>query len=157
LKKILKPLIRECLTELFAEMNIERIVEGVISRQPTRKAAPSIQEERELLPGPAMRSAKPSLSSEDKRKMLIEKMGVVDDVWKDIYADTAANGNPVLEDEGTGKPEYVTEDQLAKLGLMKDYSKHIGMDESTQKNEGEWKNLRDRQRKILENTIKRTG
>lgn len=172
LKKILKPLIRECIAELFVEMNLQTIVENAVKKtttnpvQATKKTTSnpmSIKEvyrpeaEEELSPGPAIRNMKPS--SDEKRKIIMEKIGAMDNsMWKDIYADTATRGSPILEgDAAAANPNEVSEDQLARLGLMKDYSKHIGMDAKSQEGDDEWKTLREQRRKILESTIKRTG
>lgn len=124
LKKMIKPLVKECLTEIFAEMHLETIVEGVVNKRHKKphnsrhslNGLPSVLEEAPSQP--------PEISAEEKKAMIMEKLGIDDQVWSNIYSDTADSENPVLT--GEDKPELVSERDLQSSGLLKeDYSKFL--------------------------------
>lgn len=185
-KKVIKAYVREALVEIFAEMNLETIVENAVKKTAvagvgsSKSAAPSVaqpvakpplsirevysrhadvEEENPYSPqSPARTMSSNGKTPEERRKIIMQKIGTMDDVWKDIYADTASRGSPILDgDAAPADAELVSEADLAKLGLMKDYSKHIGQDPAKQEQDAEWKELRERRRQILENTLKRNG
>lgn len=153
LKNAIKPLVRECLTEIFAEMQLEKIVENVVT-----KTLPKQREE--VVPEFSMKQTASErlpvtkvASSVNKRKLIEEKLGVNDEVWKNIYADTATSANPILESnnnsaENVADTELVPESVLESMGLMKDYSKHIGFKEPSQE-DTEWQKKREEREKIL--------
>jgi len=161
LKKIIKQLVRESLTEIFAEMKLETIVENVVSRKVSKapvvssklsvKEALGVRDEVQ----PSRPSSSTQIDAEQKRKFIIEKMGG-NDMWKGIYADTAATENPILEGDNAGADqEQVPASILENMGLMRDYSKHIGMDDEKTKDNDEWQKLRVKRQKILDESIKR--
>jgi len=127
LKKVIKQLVKESLTEIFAEMHLETIVEKVVNKKNNclkenknfriPKSLSSIEEEVK----------EEEVSKEEKRRLIMEKMGVDEDsMWSDIYEDTVNSDNPVLTGEkDNGNPELVSESALKRAGLMKDYSKFV--------------------------------
>jgi hypothetical protein len=123
LKRLIKPMIRECLAEIFMEMNLETIVEGVVRRQiKTRPHAPLMTESviPEAAPAP-----KPPASSQDQKKLMRERLGISEEEWKTMYSDTAESDNPVLTGDDNGNSELVSENALRQSGLYKDYSKFV--------------------------------
>jgi len=121
LKKMLKPLVRECLTELFAEMKLESIVEGVIKKSSLTRG-PSLSEAlgRESQSQVVQEQRQVELTTEEKRDMLQKKLGISDDEWRSMYA-----GTEPLDENDSGGPELVSESVLHQAGLMKDYSKFV--------------------------------
>jgi len=167
LKKIIKQLVRESLTEIFAEMKLETIVETVVSKKvPVRPVPPpsaplkngklSIKEVLGVQNPEPVRQSVPQTNSAERRKVILEKMGG-NDMWKGIYADTASSDNPILEgDESPADREQVPTSILESMGLMRDYSKHIGQDAKTTSEDEEWRKRREARAKIMNESIKRT-
>lgn len=121
LKKMLKPLVRECLTEIFAEMKLETIVEGVVKKAaPIRGPSLSAALSNEPQPRVVNEQRKPEITDEEKREMLQKRLGISDAEWKAVYA-----GTEPLDNDDSGKPELVSESVLQQSGLMKDYSKFV--------------------------------
>ena len=114
---MIKPLIRECLTELFLEMKLENIIETVVHK----KKRPSFKDA--MAPAPTKQSAK---SKEAARKIMTEdikkRLGVDDSVWETVYADVGDNS--VLGDDQSGAP-VVPEAALESRGLFEDYSRFV--------------------------------
>jgi len=138
LKKVVKEMVRDSITELFAEMHLESIVKKVVSegsaatrrtpkhRRPTLREASQVPFDAPLPDAPPAPSAPAQASNGLNKEGLRERMNIDEDVWRDIYADTAESDNPVLTgEEGGGSVETAPEGELRKAGLMKDYSKFI--------------------------------
>lgn len=109
-------MVRESLTEIFAEIHLEKIVEGVISNQ--RQGSTLVE----------------SISSEQKRNNLTsghkpqtselkKKLGISEQEWQTFYSNIGEN---TIKKEETIDPkanrQYVSEKLLESNGLMKDYS-----------------------------------
>lgn len=168
LKKIIKQLVRESLTEIFAEMKLENIVETVVSKKVPMRTAPAPAPQPKVAPKLSVREAlnmseetvRQPASQPDaatRRRVMMEKLGVNNDMWKDIYADTASSDNPILEgDQSPQDREEVPASILESMGLMRDYSKHIGQDKKTTDEDEEWRKRREARAKILNESIKRT-
>ena len=175
LKKVIKQLVRESLTEIFAEMRLEALVESAVKNQIRRT---TISEQVVAQSKPVPKKAKSSLSVRDvltdlnddtgshystvaaplpqqKQKKMVEQID--NDTWRNIYTDTLTHGNPILEDKADADPELVPENVLEKMGLMKDYSKLIGVDDEKVTQDDEWKELREKRSKMLESTVKRNS
>ena len=117
LKKVIKPLIRECLTEIFMEMNLEHIVEGVMKKTefaPKTSEPKVVTESREV---PPRQPQQLDESPEERRQRVMSKFGVSDIDW--------AEGTEPLDDSDEGNPELVSEEILRQTGLYKDYSKFV--------------------------------
>lgn len=135
LKKVIKEMVRDAMTEIFAEIQLESIVKKVVnenktvsSPRPTR-SGPSLREAsqvplNESVEPQQARPVQPPAPKFDK-DALRAKIGIDEDTWKNIYSDTAESDNPVLTGEQGGNPEFVAEEDLVEAGLMKDYSKFI--------------------------------
>lgn len=150
LKRAIKQLVKESLTEIFAEMKLESIVESAVARKIPKApvAAPVASTKqtpaysmREVLreeATPQPRPTKPTISAAEKKRLIAEKLGVKDDMWANIYADTQSSGNPILESSDDDAPPVVGEVPevvLENMGLMRDYSKHIGVKTPSQQTE----------------------
>lgn len=128
LKKIMKPLIRECLTEIFAEMKLESIVEGVVQKSsPLRGSSlgatlnsftESETVENQRLTEERV-AAKVEITGAEKKDMLKRRLGIDENEWRAMY-----QGTEPISDEDDG-PELVSESALRQAGLMKDYSKFV--------------------------------
>ena len=128
IKKIIKPLVRECLLELFLEMKLENIVENVVRQQQKDNNQESsrilVSEAKEI---PVIQKNKPNKHS------LMEAIGVNENTWNDVYADTLKHGNSILNNKDTtttvapnyDDTELVNESVLKQAGLMKDYSRFV--------------------------------
>lgn len=163
LKKVIKQLVRESLTEIFAEMQLEKIVESVVSKTTLSKSFSAVVEKpkakysvRETMNEQVIpKQQKPVMSSAEKKRIIMEKMGVKDDMWAGIYGDTAESNNPILEDSEVAGEE-VPESVLENMGLMKDYSKHLSGNSKTVSNEDdEWRQRREAREKIMQESFKR--
>lgn len=69
-----------------------------------------------------------------RHKLTAEDLGITEDTWKSVYADTLSSDHPLLnevDDPGgdyypsAEKPEHISEGVMEELGFMKDYSKHV--------------------------------
>lgn len=128
IKKIIKPLVKECLLELFAEMKLESIVEGVVNKQQlTNQSTAVIVENRQ-------QQVQQPIRQKPNKRSLMEAIGVNENTWNDVYADTLKHGNSILKDSGGAStptaPNYddtesVPEAVLENAGLMKDYSRFL--------------------------------
>jgi hypothetical protein len=128
LKKLVKPLIRECLTEIFAEMNLEKIVEGVVNRSPKTMQTKLMNN----VPSPPkqvnnLSNSKPKINDSSLRQAL----NINESEWQNIYGDIIDNPRLLAEHSKTDRQiaeenkESVPEDVLDNVGLMRDYSKFI--------------------------------
>lgn len=150
LKKVIKQLVRESLVEIFAEMKLESIVESVTKKQLA---------ELKINQPTVMREVRNSIPQENK-KNLMDKVGNIEsDVWRSMYSDVIDKGNPILNearDEGATNPEFVPENVMESLGLMKDYSRAAGLEEDSSKSteENEWSELRKKRTQMLQSLIK---
>jgi len=148
LKSVIKQLVRESLTEIFAEMNLQTIVEQSVKKNLSNitQNTPTIREQ--------VYEQKPKVSV-DKRKKMMESMGVTDDVWRSIYADTASSANPIIEGNDMPNNPEIPASVLEETGLLKDYSKFLSP--SVQNGESdEWKQLREQRQVLLNQSVKRT-
>lgn len=176
LKKVIKQLVRESLTEIFAEMRLETLVENVVKNQIRNIPEQKVSQPTPLAPkrtnnysvkdvlnemkdesGSHYSNVSAPAPQQQKQKRAIEKID--NDEWKNIYNDTLTHGNPILEGKSNDgvAPELVPENVLERMGLMKDYSRLIGMDDEKVTQDDEWKELREKRNKILESTIKRNS
>lgn len=147
LKNIIKKLVKESLTEIFAEMKLEALVESAVSR--------NISKQKPATPAPFGHSTPlaPNLAAEKKKKMM-ENLRVKDDVWANIYADTASSTNPILEDNAAESDDGISLEKIGGL-MKKDYSKHIGIKEPTSE-DAEWQKRREARAKMLNEALKRS-
>jgi hypothetical protein len=155
LKKLLKPYVKECLIEVLAEMKLETMVENVVSKKIPNPNLASRFSVRDTV---VVENAQPKEKfTPDKKKIIIEKLVGGNDMWKDIYENTAQSNNPILDDTDNSdtKPELVPEHVLESMGLMKDYSKFVDAGKNKPSQDQEWTKLREQRQKILNNTIKR--
>lgn len=123
LKKVIKPLIRECLTEIFAEIQLEKIVEGVIAEQMKARSRSKSFSEEVLVESREPVQQEPS--PEERKEMMMKRLGISEDEWRDMYQDTARSDNPILTGDDSDKPELVSESVLRQTGLYRDYSKFV--------------------------------
>lgn len=151
LKNIIKQYVRESLVEIFAEMKLETIVENVLNKKaPIAKEAPQVPSfsVKEVMYGneQANRSPNQSILKEQMKRSFMDKVGVSDGEWNKIYADIDTN-NPIMTGEQNPVATEVPEDVLAKMGLMKDYSKHInvssGGSKAVEEEDDEWQKRRE--------------
>jgi hypothetical protein len=124
LKKLIKPLIRECLTEIFAEIQLEKIVEGVIAEQMKARPRSSKSFSEEVLVE-HKEPVRQEPTSEERKEMMMERLGISEQEWRTMYSDTAESDNPILSGDDSDKPELVSENVLRQSGLYKDYSKFV--------------------------------
>lgn len=160
LELLIEKIVYKKILKIFAEMKLESIVENVVSRKITSKQQSVIPRNEKLSVKKVFEQEenfqnKPTISAEEKRKMIIEKIGG-DDMWKNIYADTATSNNPIIEGDEGAEQEQVPLNILENMGLIKDYSKHIGVNNKTvDKEDEEWQKRREARAKILGESIKR--
>ena len=119
LKSVIKQLVRESLTEIFAEMKLESIVEGVIKKNN------SVSRDTGSAPARPITESVQHDDSANMRSKIREMVGADDSEWADIYKDTVENGHAILDNDEGSNPEFVSESLLQKHGLMKDYSKFM--------------------------------
>lgn len=161
LKQVIKQMVQESLIEVFAEMNLQLVVENAIKSQ-------LCESKKQKTNSMSLRSSvveasrpEPVIESTTKNNVM-EKIGAIDsDVWRSIYGDTAKSSNPILketkEDKGSN-PELVPEALLENRGLMKDYSKLAGLTEDSESviaENDEWNKIREARQKMLQATMKR--
>lgn len=120
LKKMIKPLIRECLTEIFAEIQLEKIVKGVMSEQSIRKPASRSFTEEVLA-----ESVPSQVTAENRKRQVMDKLGISEEEWRTMYSDTDESDHPILSGDESDSPELVSENVLRQSGLLKDYSKFL--------------------------------
>lgn len=94
-----------------------------------------LQEDRQpTLRSTMLEESHVSQNQTPKRKITPKDLGITDEVWKNVYADTLSSGNPILTEEvdnyeggepPADRPEHVPEAVLERLGLMQDFSKHM--------------------------------
>jgi len=156
LKKLLKPYVRECLIEVLAEMKLQTMVENVVSKKIPNPISPSRLSVKDTIMTEEDQKPKEKLTP-DKKKIIIERLVGGNDMWKDIYENTAQSNNPILDDTDNSdtKPELVPEHVLESMGLMKDYSKFVDAGKNKTSQDQEWTKLREQRQKILNETIKR--
>lgn len=123
LKKLIKPIIRECLTEIFAEIQLEKIVEGVIAEQ--MKARPRSKSFSEEVLVEHKEPVRQEPTPEERKQMMTDRLGISEQEWRTMYSDTAESDNPILSGDDSDKPELVSESVLRQSGLYKDYSKFV--------------------------------
>lgn len=117
LKSLIKEMVRESLTEIFVEMKLENIVEKVVQQH-----QPVLSERVSSIPKASfVTEDRPQRSSqrESIRENLRSKLAVSDDEWRNIYETVdmeklpPSGASTVMEN-----PEFTTEDDLRKLGLL---------------------------------------
>lgn len=125
LKVLIKQLVRESLTEIFAEMRLESIVEGVLKKHQSVVLSEDAEEE-------PIRPTRPKEDSSVKKRRLMEALGG-EEMWNNVYGDIEES-NPILSNRSaSGAPvpgavdgtEYVKEADLREAGLFKDYSRFV--------------------------------
>jgi hypothetical protein len=110
LKSLIKEMVRESLTEIFVEMKLENIVENVVRQKVTTPASHEYFEE-----------SIPRKQQTPKRVMKEEiksKLGISDNEWRNIYEDVNTEKMPAGTSSQFENPEFTTEDDLRKLGLL---------------------------------------
>lgn len=118
LKKVIKSLVKECLLEAFAELQIEKIVEAKLaSRNSAQKIVESVNKERY---SEIVQAKEPQPRVNLKLQETINKLK---DTSSFNYYDSVED-NSILTGKDDG-PEEVSEAQLASMGLLRDYSKFI--------------------------------
>lgn len=128
LKSVIKEMVRQSLVEIFAEMKLESIVEGVMERSSSKVTRSRLSEvvsrEEEAPARPQPRP--PTRQKEQIRESLRKKLHISDSEWSNIYEGIALD-NPIVTGQTAGNfnEESVSEEQLEEIGLMKDYSKFI--------------------------------
>lgn len=156
LKKIIKQLVRESLTEIFVELKLESIIESVMAKkQVSSEQSPRLSVRETLNENVSPIRAQSKINPTEKKKIIKEKLGIKDDMWANIYADTQSSGNPILEDAEAEAPDEVPASILENMGLMRDYSKHIGADKTSQSDDEEWTKRQAERAKRMSETIKR--
>lgn len=118
LKKVIKLLVKECLIEAFAELQIEKIVEAKLAKKNSaNKLVETVKKEKyaEIFE-PPQPSSKVSVKFQETINKLKDTSGF-------NYYDSIED-NSILTGKDDG-PEEVSEAQLASMGLMRDYSKFI--------------------------------
>lgn len=137
IKKLIKPLIegmvREALLKIFAEMKLETLIENAVNKQQRNsQAAATVMSENIQ----ASKVSRPSVPKPNKRS-LMEAIGVNENTWNDVYADTLKHGNSVLtapeaspmsstpQAGGFDDREDAPVSALEQLGLIKDYSRFV--------------------------------
>jgi len=120
LKKMIKPLIRECLTEIFMEMNLEAIVESVVRNARSAEVNYEPSMKRKVKPSVVTEQRQPT--KKDQKAAIMAKLNIDEDEWRSVYEGVTTT---VEREQEANKPEYATEEQLAELGLFKDYSKFV--------------------------------
>ena len=121
IKKLIKPLIRECLTEIFMEMKLETIVENVLKEHV--KKGPQKKFSNEVLIEDVSPPAVSDVNPEQLKSQMINKLGISEEEWKNMYSDIAESDNPIMMGDDNSKPELVSESALRQAGLFRDYSK----------------------------------
>jgi len=116
LKKLLKPYVRECLIEVLAEMKLQTMVENVVSKKIPNPISPSRLSVKDTIMTEEDQKPKEKLTP-DKKKIIIERLVGGNDMWKDIYENTAQSNNPILDDTDNSdtKPELVPEHVLESM------------------------------------------
>ena len=120
-------MVRESLTEIFAEIQLESIVEGVINKTKTnpkthKRSLSEIYnqpEEEEMSKPTLIRESKTSI--EDRKEKAKRMLGITDDTWNEVYANIKPN-NPVLTGATETTVELAPESVLKEKGLLRDYS-----------------------------------
>jgi len=123
IKTVVKHYVKQYLSEIFAEMNLHTLIETTVQEKidammpvlSSRSVSSLMQEE----------VTTPSRPAPVRKKITAADLGITDQTWKDIYNDTASSDNPILNGEEAGSEELVSESQLERAGLMKDYSKFM--------------------------------
>jgi hypothetical protein len=128
LKAVIKEMVRQSLTEIFAEMKLESIVEGVMQRGSSRsRLTDAVYRDEEAPVQRQQPRPQPSRQKEQIRESLRKKLHISDSEWTGIYGDIQPD-NPIVTGQtggGNFNQESVSEQQLEEIGLMKDYSKFI--------------------------------
>jgi len=126
LKQAIKPLVRECLTEIFAEMRLESIVESVVRRNTV-----SVKGSRQQTAPPPQPRQSQVPSSDSVINEIRQRMALSKEELASAYGESAAIYEGVapramLEEEGTN-PEHVPESKLRQPGsiLNRDFSKFL--------------------------------
>ncbi len=135
LKSVIKEMVRQSLMEIFAEMHLETIVEGVVRKQkpvtaPMKRQLREqfVQEEEEEVPTPRQAAPAPKVDTAKQKAVMKEelrkKLGVSDDVWKMYYSDIDPTKLPpgASSPGANENPESAPEELLEAAGLMRDYS-----------------------------------
>lgn len=131
LKKIIKPLIKECLAEMFISMNFEQVISESISAALNSKSN-IVQEQR-----PRQQMKDPNLEAKrlaNRRKMLDEMHSdstrpVVTpksepkNILESVLQDTEDSGYEI--GDGNTNPELVSEDTVDELLGGQDFSKYL--------------------------------
>lgn len=164
IKKIVKHYVRESLMEIFAEMHLESIVEGVVNKQQVENFQPKqrmAQYESPPRPTPRRTNLHEIMDVgsdhysdfEDKTKSRAEQLGISNEDFSAIYADTIKSNNPILNAGGEEPPEVPIE-ALESLGLAKDYSQYLPETKTASGiGEDEFEKLREQREKRLKEII----
>lgn len=141
LREIIRPLVKEEMMKIFAELHLEKIIGESIGK--AFQQAPTVKES--IVRPAAKQSPQKSVASEQKlleiRRKMLDEMHVSqprkqitesvrpvpqdNDVLGNLLADTEASGFSISEDEGNVNPELVPEDVLSDLIGEKDFSKFL--------------------------------
>ena len=172
LKSVIKQLVRESLVEIFVEMNLQTIVEGVVKSQLSQVKEIKEPKRASDVPVPKLSKSIRDLYMEQeedsnpytsveapKRSNILDS--VKDSTLRSVLSDTLNSNNPILNEsasENSSKPELVPEHVLESAGLMKDYSRLAGLDKEDStipEEDDEWEQRRKSRQQILQSTIKR--
>ena len=165
------------MTELFLEMKLENIVENVLSKKIAPKPINEniVTSNRQVVPPKSSKfrilqlqlgedddsaSYYKNIEKSHQSKTESDILEKVNGNMKDLFADTLSSNHSLLlehEEGGNVNPEFVSEDTMAKMGLIQDYSKYLGDDESSNSkgNDDETIKRMEAHRKILQATTKR--
>ena len=126
IEKVIKFYVKKHLKEAFA--NLDEIVENKVQDVLTKRKF-LLQEN--VVKSPSKISQKPSIPPPDKKiveQKILDRLGVEDGIWKDIFLDTLNSPNLVLSLDNkleAAAPEGVPVEALEQMGILRDYSKFL--------------------------------
>lgn len=136
LKSLIKQMVRESLLEVFAEINLSKLVENAVSKKLSNVSRKNVVEavedksqyslKKQLVEQKETTQDSPSLQEQKQkvREELHKKYGISKDEFQMIYGNIAEN-NPILTDAKVDDQEKVSESTLLNSGLMRDFSKFL--------------------------------
>jgi len=123
------------LVEQKVKLQVERRLQlGDLLREHTQEPRSDLHE---VFEGQSVKETTPTLtpmSTPKKRKLSAADLGISEDTWKSVYADTMQSDNPILTEEHIpqpgetpppDRPELVSESAMEQFGFMRDFSKHV--------------------------------